>query len=86
MLLRSFFSFLVETVQANKNLPRRRRNFYHHLFSTTGAGCFEEFLGRSPLRIPPGKVSPSSRHLYVLAGVVIYPTGPTSSQPAVMQE
>ena len=62
----------VVTIEAKKGLVRRGKNLYHNLFSTASADDFIGFLERPLFVILPGKVSPSSGHLYPLIRIVIH--------------
>jgi hypothetical protein len=75
-----FFRFFAVTIQAKKSLSRRGGNLRHHLFSTTGADYFKGFLECPPLVVLPGKVSPSSGHVYHLIRIVISRITPTGAQ------
>jgi hypothetical protein len=64
--------FLVKTLEAKKSLVRRGKNLYHNLFSTTGADNLIGSLEHPLFVILPGKVSPSSGHIYPLIRMVIH--------------
>jgi len=64
--------FLFKTIEAQKSLVRRGKNLYHNLFSTTGADNLIGSLEPPFFMILPGKVSPSSRHIYLLIWMVIH--------------
>jgi len=74
------------TIQAKKILSRGGQNLYHNLFSTTSADDFIRFLEHPLFVALPGKVSPSSRHLYPLIRIVIYgitPAGVHGEAPGI---
>ena len=74
------FPLLVVTIYAKKILSRRGQNLYHNLFSTTSADDFIGFLEHPLFVTLPGKVSPSSSHLYPFVRIVIYRVTPAGAQ------
>jgi hypothetical protein len=65
-------SFLIVTFEAKKSFVRRGKNLYHNLLSTTGADNLIGSLEPPLFVILPGKVSPSSGHIYPLIRMVIH--------------